>query len=44
MNLLAKPMPQNSERNLELIDGVYPEFNVEDYLAGKVAPVFLVQH
>ncbi len=26
--------------DLELIDGVYPEFNVEDYLAGKVAPVF----
>lgn len=26
--------------DLELIDGVYPEFDVNDYLAGKVAPVF----
>ncbi|MDE6415882.1 MAG: peptide chain release factor 3 [Duncaniella sp.] len=26
--------------DLELIEGVYPEFNVDDYLAGDVAPVF----
>ncbi|MCH5221867.1 MAG: peptide chain release factor 3 [Muribaculaceae bacterium] len=26
--------------DLELIEGVYPEFVVEDYLAGNVAPVF----
>ncbi|MCH5319826.1 MAG: peptide chain release factor 3 [Paramuribaculum sp.] len=26
--------------DLELIEGVYPEFNVNDYLEGKVAPVF----
>ncbi|HYI76767.1 MAG TPA: peptide chain release factor 3 [Chryseolinea sp.] len=26
--------------DVELIEGVYPDFNVEDYLAGKVAPVF----
>ncbi len=26
--------------DLELIEGVYPEFNVHDYLAGDVAPVF----
>ncbi len=26
--------------DVELIDGVYPEFNVVDYLTGKVAPVF----
>ena len=25
---------------LELCDGVYPEFNVADYLKGEVAPVF----
>lgn len=25
---------------LELCDGVYPEFNVDDYLKGEVAPVF----
>ena len=26
--------------DLELIDGVYPEFDVKDYLGGKIAPVF----
>ncbi|HET6543925.1 MAG TPA: peptide chain release factor 3 [Chryseolinea sp.] len=26
--------------DVELIEGVYPDFNVEDYLHGKVAPVF----
>lgn len=26
--------------DLELIEGVYPEFNVQDYLDAKVAPVF----
>ena len=26
--------------DLELIEGVYPEFDVEQYLAGRVAPVF----
>lgn len=26
--------------DLELIEGVYPEFDAEDYLAGKIAPVF----
>ena len=26
--------------DVELIDGVYGELNVEDYLAGKIAPVF----
>ena len=26
--------------DLELIEGVYPEFDVEEYLAGRVAPVF----
>ncbi len=26
--------------DLELIEGVYPEFQVEDYLKGKLAPVF----
>ena len=26
--------------DLELVDGVYPEFNVQDYLDAKVAPVF----
>jgi peptide chain release factor 3 len=26
--------------DVELIEGVYPEFDVTDYLEGKVAPVF----
>jgi peptide chain release factor 3 len=26
--------------DLELLDGVYPEFEVEDYLSGRLAPVF----
>lgn len=26
--------------DIDLIEGVYPEFNVEEYLAGKLAPVF----
>ncbi len=26
--------------DLELVDGVYPEFELKDYLAGKLAPVF----
>jgi peptide chain release factor 3 len=26
--------------DLELIDGVYPEFNVDDYLSADIAPVF----
>ena len=26
--------------DLELVEGVYPEFNTEDYLAAKMAPVF----
>ena len=31
---------QQLRDDLELISGVYPEFNVEDYRAGTVAPVF----
>ncbi len=26
--------------DVELIEGVYPDFNIDDYLQGKVAPVF----
>ncbi len=26
--------------DLELVDGVYPEFDVNEYLAGRIAPVF----
>lgn len=31
---------QQLRADLELIEGVYSDLNVEDYLAGKVAPVF----
>lgn len=30
--------------DLELVEGVYPEFNTEDYLAAKMAPVFSARH
>ncbi|MDE6299550.1 MAG: peptide chain release factor 3, partial [Muribaculaceae bacterium] len=38
--LVGKADADKLREDLELIDGVYPEFNVDDYLAGKVAPVF----
>ncbi len=31
---------QQLRDDLELVDGVYPDFNVEDYRAAEVAPVF----
>lgn len=41
---LDKLVGENYARQLradvELIEGVYPEFDVQDYLSGKVAPVF----
>lgn len=41
---LEKRIGENAAKQLrediELIEGVYPEFNKSDYLAGKVAPVF----
>ena len=33
-------MPKKLRTDLELIEGVYPEFDVEEYLQGKLAPVF----
>jgi peptide chain release factor 3 len=27
-------------KNLELINGIYDEFNIDDYLNGDTAPVF----
>ncbi len=42
--VLEKQVGENNARQLradvELIEGVYPDFDVEEYLAGKVAPVF----
>lgn len=40
MRQLAMPTPRNSDEDLELIEGVYPEFDVNEYLDGKLAPVF----
>jgi peptide chain release factor 3 len=34
------PYAENLRNDLELVEGVYPEFQKEDYLAGKLAPVF----
>ncbi len=41
MNILGK-MPTNLEKDVELVEGVYPEFKVDTYLNGKLSPVFLV--
>lgn len=34
------PHGDQLDEDLELIEGVYPEFHLDDYLAGKTAPVF----
>jgi len=38
--LVGETNANQLREDVELIEGVYPEFSVEDYLAGKVAPVF----
>jgi peptide chain release factor 3 len=38
--LIGNRMADQLREDVELIDGVYPDFDVEDYLQGKVAPVF----
>jgi peptide chain release factor 3 len=39
-NLVGESHAKQLRADVELIEGVYPDFNVDDYLAGKVAPVF----
>ena len=39
-NNVGETDAQKLREDLELIDGVYPEFNVNDYLSADVAPVF----
>ncbi|GIL22274.1 MAG: peptide chain release factor 3 [Bacteroidota bacterium] len=39
-NLVGESYANQLRADVELIEGVYPPFDVEDYLAGKVAPVF----
>jgi peptide chain release factor 3 len=38
--LVGESNARQLRHDVELIEGVYPEFNVDDYLEGKVAPVF----
>lgn len=38
--IIGEKFAENLREEVELIDGVYDEFNQEDYLKGKVAPVF----
>lgn len=38
--LVGENYAKQLRADVELIEGVYPEFNVQDYLDGKVAPVF----
>ncbi|MFM7487466.1 MAG: peptide chain release factor 3 [Cytophagales bacterium] len=38
--LVGEPYAKQLRADVELIEGVYPEFEVHDYLEGKVAPVF----
>lgn len=39
-NLVGENYAKQLRADVELIEGVYPGFNVQDYLDGKVAPVF----
>lgn len=38
--LVGENYAKQLRADVELIEGVYPDFDVEDYLAGNVAPVF----
>jgi peptide chain release factor 3 len=38
--LVGENYAKQLRADVELIEGVYPEFSVDDYLEGKVAPVF----
>lgn len=39
-NYVGETNAKQLRADVELIEGVYPDFSVEDYLRGKVAPVF----
>ncbi len=39
-NLVGSDSAETLREELELINGVYPNFDVEDYLSGKISPVF----
>lgn len=42
-NLIGKKAADNLRDELELVQGVYPEFDKEAYLEGNLQPVFLVR-
>ena len=37
---IGKPLADKLRTDLELIDGVYPEFDINEYLSADIAPVF----
>ncbi|SHF88450.1 bacterial peptide chain release factor 3 (bRF-3) [Bacteroides luti] len=37
---IGKPLADKLRTDLELIDGVYPEFDINEYLSAEIAPVF----
>lgn len=39
-NHIGEALAEKLRNDLELVDGVYPEFKVEEYLEAKIAPVF----
>ncbi len=39
-NIIGKPAAETLREEIELIDEVYPKFNQEEYLEGKLQPVF----
>jgi peptide chain release factor 3 len=39
-SLIGESNARQLRADVDLIEGVYPEFDVEEYLAGRVAPVF----
>lgn len=39
-NHIGEALAEKLRNDLELVDGVYPEFNVDEYLDAQIAPVF----
>jgi peptide chain release factor 3 len=37
---IGKPLAEKLRTDLELIDGVYPDFDINEYLSAEIAPVF----
>ena len=43
-SIIGKKDIEILKEELELIEGVYPSFNIKNYLNGDLQPVFLAQH